>query len=499
MTRAVIVGAGLGGLSAAIHLAVRGLRVTVVEKNPAAGGKMGRWSAEGFTFDTGPTLLTMPFVLEELFAAAGRTLREELHIEPVDPVCRYTFADGSVFNAWKDPAALEQEVRRINPGDATGVRRFLDHGECIYRASDGPFLGSAFGSWSADTLRLALRFLPAIRHLDAFRTLDAAVSSFIVDPRLRQLFNRFATYNGSSPFRAPATLAVIPFVELRLGGWTIRGGMYALAEALVRLARDVGVEIRFDRPVRRVLTDGGSVRGVECADGERVEAPIVVMNADAVYAQQHLLGPGSRRRPPEPSMSGFVLLLGVQGRYPDLAHHNIFFSADYRGEFRDIVDRGIPASDPTIYVSVADASHPGAAPPGDTALFVLVNAPALPLDWSDAGADHATPWGTGAAGYAQRIIAMLESRGLEGLGQRIRVRKIITPVDFARTFNAYRGAIYGAASNSRLAAFLRTPNVSRSVRGLYFAGGSTHPGGGIPLVLRSGRIVADCITGHGHG
>jgi phytoene desaturase len=497
MNRVVVVGAGLGGLSAAIHLALQGRRVTVLEQNGEPGGKMSTWSEGGYSFDTGPTLLTMPFILREIFAAAGRKMEDVLSLEPVDPVCRYTFADGSVFNAWRDPAALDAEVERLSPQDVEGVRRLLDHGERIYRASEGPFLRTPFGSWSRDLLRTGLRFLPSVRHLDAFRTLHAAVSSFVRDERLRQLFNRFATYNGSSPYRAPATLAIIPYVEMRLGGWTVRGGMYGIARALAALATDLGVELRYGTPVRRVVTGGGRARGVLCADGREVTADAVVMNADAVYAEQELL-PGRRTpRLPEPSLSGFVLLLGVEGRYDRLAHHNIFFSQDYRREFAYLVDRAVPAQDPTIYVSVPPAGDSARAPAGHSALFVLVNAPALPAGWRPGVAGIPTPWDEGGEAYADAVIAGLERRGLDGLAARTRVRRVVTPLEFGRRFNAYRGSIYGAASNSRMAAFLRTPNVSRSVRGLYFAGGSTHPGGGIPLVLLSGRLAADCVLAGG--
>lgn len=497
MSRVAVVGAGLGGLSAAIHLALQGRRVTVLEQNPEPGGKMNTWSGGGYTFDTGPTLLTMPFVLREIFAAAGRRMEDALELDPVDPVCRYTFADGSVFDAWRDPAALDAEVERLSPQDVDGVRRLLDHGERIYRASEGPFLRTAFGSWSGDLVRTGLRFLPSVRHLDAFRTLDAAVSSFVRDERLRQLFNRFATYNGSSPYRAPATLAIIPYVEMRLGGWTVRGGMYGIARALSALASDLGVELRYGIPVCRVITEGGRARGVECADGERVPADAVVMNADAVYAEQELL-PGIRsRRPPEPSLSGCVLLLGVEGRYERLAHHNIFFSRDYRLEFADLVDRAVPAQDPTIYVSVPPAVGTSNAPAGHSAMFVLVNAPALPAGWRPGGTGIPTLWDDGGDACADAVVAALERRGLAGLAARTRVRRVVTPLEFGRRFNAYRGSIYGAASNSRMAAFLRTPNVSRRVRGLYFAGGSTHPGGGIPLVLLSGRLAAGCVLAGG--
>jgi phytoene desaturase len=467
--------------------------VTLFEKNATVGGKMHRWSSGGYCFDTGPTLLTMPFVLRELFASVGRSLDDVLELVPLEPLCRYFFPDGSSLDASSDTGRMEAALQQFAPGDAGGFRRFLRHGEEIYQASAEPFLFAPFGSWNIRSLARSLRHLKAVTRLDAFRTLDRAVRSHVSDPRLQQLLNRFATYNGSSPFQAPATLAIIPAIEFGMGGWAVAGGMYEVARALERLAAECGAGIRTGCEVRRILVTHGRVTGVETADGETHAADGVVCNADAMYALEDLI-PG-RRRPGRDnrsiSLAGFVLLLGIDREYGSLAHHNVFFSDDYRAEFSSMFEQGLPAASPTVYVSVASKTDPAAAPPGHSALFVLVNAPPLPRGGD--GPPVRWDWSRDAAAYRESVLALLEDRGLTDLRRHIRVETMITPADFRRKFNAYRGSIYGLASNSRWSAFLRPPNRSRTVRGLYFAGGSTHPGGGIPLVLLSGRIAANLV------
>jgi len=485
----VVVGAGFGGLAAAIHLRRRGARVTVLEKNDHLGGKVDQWSAGGYRFDTGPTLLTMPDVVRDVFSAAGVRLDDHLELVRLDPLCRYRFADGSMLDASDDPAVMESRVAAFSPADAGSYRRFLEHAERVYGAAAEPFLFTPFGSLRARELVRNARMAPAVLRLDAFRTLHRAVASFFRDPRLRQLFDRFATYNGSSPYLAPATLAVIPYVEFHFGGWYVRGGMARLASALGDAARSAGAEIRTGTAVERIESASGMVSGVRLAGGERIAADAVVCNADAMYAQEALLDASGRsrtsRRAPEPSLAGFVLLLGVRKRFEQLAHHNVFFSGDYEGEFRALVGGGDVAAEPTVYVSVSASADPGHAPAGGSNLFVLVNAPHL---------GGRARWDDGGRSYRDLVIRLLERRGLEGLAGAIEVERIITPDLFATRYNAYRGSIYGTSSNSMFAAFRRPPNRSKSLRRLYFAGGSAHPGGGIPLVLLSGTMAAGLVA-----
>jgi phytoene desaturase len=486
----IVVGAGLGGLAAAIRLAAQGRRVTVLEKNERAGGKLNLLREAGYTFDTGPSLLTMPWVIEELFAAAGRSLGDYLTLEQIEPTCRYRWPDGAHFDAWQRLPQLVQEVARISPGDVPGLFRFLAHTARIYDAVADSFLLRPFdGLAEALTPRLAWNG----PRLDALRSVDAAVRSFFRSPYLRQLFNRYATYNGSSPYLSPATFNVIAYIELAEGGWYVRGGMYALAEAMLRLAGELGVELRTSAPVAEVEHERGRVRAVRLESGERLPAAQVVVNADPRYAYGALVrGQGAtaaRLARLEPSCSGFLLFLGVRRVYEQLAHHNIFFSADYPREFAAIFQKGVPAADPTVYVAATCLSDPEHAPPGHMNLFVLVNAPAL---------GPRVRWEREAGPYRDLVIAKLERMGLADLGQQIAYEQLWSPADIAARYNAAGGAIYGLASNNPFSAFLRPPLRARGIGGLYFVGGGTHPGGGIPLVLLSGRAVAERVA-HDHG
>jgi phytoene desaturase len=491
-TDTIIVGAGLGGLAAAIRLQLSGRRVRLLEKNERVGGKMNIVQAEGFTFDTGPSLFTMPWVVRELWAAAGRSADDVLEIAPVDPVCRYAWPDGT---RWDHRAALPDliaEINRLSPPDAINFFRFMAFAGRIYAATAEPFLLSPFRGWRDFITPRFVRDAPA---LDPLHTVDQAVRRYFRSPYLRQVFNRYATYNGSSPYRAPATFCIIPYIEFAEGGWYLKGGMYSLARELLRLAESLGVEIETSAEVVEVCVRERVARGVRLAGGRELAAERVIVNVDALHGLRHLVAPEHRRAWSdrridrfEPSCSGFVLLLGIDRDYPALAHHNIFFSPDYPAEFRAIFDLGVPAPDPTIYIAATVRSDPQHAPAGGMNLFVLVNAPATGPRFH---------WEREARAYRDLIVRLLERRGLPELSRHIRYEQIITPADFGERYHAWRGALYGPSSNQALSAFLRPPIVSPDLRRLYFVGGATHPGGGIPLVLLSGKAVAEAIQREG--
>ena len=484
----VVIGAGLGGLAAAIRLAARGVRVRVLEKNATPGGKVNLHRGGGYAFDTGASLLTMRHVVADLFESAGRRLEDYLDLEPLDPICRYRWPDGTTLDASTDLARTADEIRRIAPQDVDAFRRFLDDARRKYEVAERTFLAHSLNDLPK---LLRPRYARDLAVISSWRTLAAHVRTYFRSPHLRQLFNRFATYNGSSPFRTPATFALIPYVEFGLGAWYVRGGMYALPSALARLATELGVEIRTDAAVDEILISGGRVRGVRLTDGEEQLCDAVVANSDAVETYRRLISPQHRRRfndrrlaRLEPSCSGFVLLVGTARRYASLAHHNIFFSRDYEAEFRALFDDLRPAADPTIYVCATSRTDPTQAPDGHENLFILVNAPAT--------SEH-TAWANEAESYRDLILEKLESYGLENLRAAADYEHRITPEDFREVYGAHRGAIYGISSNKLTSAFLRPPNKSREVAGLYFAGGATHPGGGIPLVLLSGKMAAELL------
>lgn len=491
--RVAVIGGGIGGLSAAIHLAAAGARVTVLEQNAAVGGKMGEIRQDGFRWDTGPSVITMRPAFEALFAAAGRALDDYLTLLPLDPLTRYFYPDGVVFDASQDVEVMAGRIAaQFGPADAEGYRRFLAYARRIHdvtapRFIDGPppTLGTL--------LRTPLRDIPAV---DPLRTMDARIRSFVRDPRLRQLLGRFATYVGASPFLAPATLNVIAHVELAGGVWYPQGGIYGIARALERLAGELGVEIRTGAAVEAITVREARATGVRLAGGESVTADAVVANVDVATVYERLLppAPAARRRLAKltragTSCSGFVLLLGVEGAFERLAHHNILFSRDYAREFSDLFARGTPPDDPTVYIAISSRTDPGHAPPGCENWFVLVNAPPL---------GDGFDWATGAAAYRERVLDTLADFGLKVRGA-IRSERMLTPLDLERLTGARRGALYGTSSNDRLSALRRPHNRAPDLRGLYFCGGAAHPGGGVPMVILSGRAAAGMVLDDARG
>ena len=483
MARVVVVGAGLGGLAAAARLAAAGHAVTVLEQAPEVGGKLGWFARDGHGFDTGPSLVTLPQVLRDLFAATGAPLDDVLDLVRLDPAVTYRFADGSRFAV---------------PGDLAGVREvlgpewsaLLDRAGEIWRATEQPFLRSPLQG--ARTLARLARSADDVRTVAPWSSLRGLGAQYLTDPRLRVLLDRYATYSGSDPRRAPAALATVPWVEQAFGSWYVRGGLRRLALAVAERAAQCGAVVRTSTPVTRVLVEGGRTTGVQLAGGERVPADAVVVNADATALYDRLLpadAPVRRARATlaraTPSSSGFVLLLALRGRTPDLAHHTVLFPDDYDAEFDGLFTDPRPLADPTVYVSAPD--DPATRPDEDSeSWFVLVNAPrhepGRGVDWDAPGL---------ADSYADRVLAVLARRGLD-VRDRIRWREVRTPADLGRATGSVGGSIYGTSSNGARAAFLRPANAS-PLPGLYLVGGSAHPGGGLPLVTLSAEIVAGLV------
>jgi phytoene desaturase len=488
--RVAVVGAGLGGLSAAIRLAAAGRRVDVYERGPGPGGKAGTESTGGFRFDTGPSLLTMPWVFEELFAAAGARLEDRLDLRPLDTICRYFWRDGLRFDAPAGTQAFSEAASETFGEPAAHFSQFFDRAERIYDITAHLFLEKSLHEWSTLFSDGFFRSLLQVWRIDSMRSLHEANAATFRDPRLVQLFDRYATYNGSSPFLTPATMAIIPDVEYRGGAYALGGGIYSMPTALERLARELGVVLHYERPVDRILADPGTrrIRGVEVA-GERLDYDVVVSNVDVSVTYPELLrdeeAPAYRRyRALEPSSSGYVFYWGMGERFDELDLHNIFFSDDYRREFEEIFAGQVIPTDPTIYVNITSKVTPGDAPAGGENWFVLLNVPPdRGQDWDALGA---------------RLREVVLRRISEDLGRdvtaAIRSEGSMSPRDIEERTASPGGSLYGIASNTRFAAFRRHANRSRRYPGLYFCGGSTHPGGGMPLVVLSGRIAAELIA-----
>jgi phytoene desaturase len=477
---AVIVGAGLGGLAAACRLAKSGFSVTVLEKNETLGGKVNLVESNGYKFDTGASLVTMKHIFDELFEFCGKRIEDYLDIVSLETICRYQWSDGTIFNASQDLQKTEAEIAEIEPQDVSGFRKFLADSKQKYEISERTFLAK-----SLNDLPKLLRpsYLPDLLKISTLNTLAKHNNHYFKSPKLQQLFNRFATYNGSSPYKIPATFALIPYVEFGLGAWAVRGGIYNIPKALAKLAEELGVKLRLNCEVEKIIVEAGKAVGVLQKNGEILRADFVISNADAIETYRNLL-PKKRYQKREPSCSGFVILLGVRKKFNRLSHHNIFFSDDYKAEFEAIFKHKTPADNPTIYVCATSRTDATQAPENCENLFILINAP-----YTNAKVD----WQIKAKPYRDLIVKMLEKCGLEDLEKSIEFEQIITPADFESKYRANKGSIYGISSNGIFSAFMRVPNKATDVENLYFVGGVTHPGGGMPLVLLSGKMAAELI------
>lgn len=480
--RAVVIGAGLGGLAVALRLASAGWRVTVCERYGSIGGKMNQIEEGGFRFDTGPSLITMPWVFEELFESVGERLEDHIQMVRVAPLCRYLFDDGSRLEMTVRLPDWLAAIRNFEGRDAAGFLRFLSMGAAALELSRATFFERS--PWE----RPSMADLAALRRPLPLRTVlpyATVVERSCRDPRVRQVLNRYTTYVGSDPRRTPAMLSVIPAIEMLHGGWHIRGGLYRLVRVLGALCERHEVGIRTGAHVERILTDGNRACGVGLRGGENLPADVVVMNGDAARLPR-LLGQttASAEREADRSLSGLALLYALRGKLDGWPHHQVLFSGDYSREFDDLFERRRFPSDPTVYVNVPTRTDPSMAPEGCEIVFVMANAPAYDGDL----------WDVSMLGEARdRMLARLDRAGLMSALSGADLVAALTPRWLADSFDMPGGAIYGANSHGPRRAFLRHPNKARRVGGLYCVGGSVHPGGGTPTVLMSARITADLI------
>ncbi|GAA0424825.1 phytoene desaturase [Actinoplanes capillaceus] len=474
MSEIVVIGAGVGGLAVALRLATAGHRVTVHERAARPGGKLGVHERDGYRFDTGPSLLTLP----DVFADLGLGLRPQ----PLDPVVRHVFPDGVTLDSSSDHGVfLERIGAALGPEAAADWDRFWRRAARIWHASWESVLRRPVSAASLAQLSWRVGDLTAIAPWSSLRALGRR---YLRDPRLRMLLDRYATYTGTDPRRAPAALAAIPYAELTHGGWYLPGGLVTLGDSLHARCADHGVRVRLRSEVTAIEADH-RVRGVRLASGEFQPADVVVSNVDAITLYRDLLpAPKPLRALADRSLAGFVLLLGVRGETPELAHHTVFFPADYDAEFDAVFGapgrRARPVDDPAVFVTRAD--DPLVRPDGREAWFVLVNAARQGTEWS--AVDWRRPGLAGA--YADHVLAVLARRGLDVRG-RLEFAETRTPADLAEATGAPGGAIYGTAGG------LLRPGNRGPVDGLFLVGGSVHPGGGLPMVTLSARIVADQI------
>ncbi|MCX7735388.1 MAG: phytoene desaturase family protein [Candidatus Kapabacteria bacterium] len=480
-----IIGAGLGGLSAAIYLANAGFNVKIFEKNDKFGGKLSYIHQDGYYFDIGPTLLTMPFVVEHLFETVGEKFNEYLDIIKIEPACRNFFSDGTYLDTSSDLSIMKSELNKIYPSAATDYENFLHYSKKLYDNTADIFL---FEPFQEIRYLLKKRSIPIQRvfHLDAFRTINETNRSFFQDDRLVQLFNRFATYNGSSPYLAPATLNVIPYVEYGLGAYYIKGGMYKLVEALQNLAMKLGVEINLNCEIKEILIEKKVAKGISYS-GKKEYFDYIICNSDVVQTFNSLINGFEKEKEKlnklEPSLSGMLFLWGVKGKTDLLKHHNVFFSDDYFKEFKQIFDEQKAPDDPTIYISISSKSNPEHSPSNSENWYVLLNMPYL---------NPSQNWDFEVKKMRLTILNKLKKFGLD-IENKIEFERVLAPKEFYDLYRSNKGSIYGISSNSRMTAFKRPANRNRSIKNLYFATGSAHPGGGIPLAILSGKHCSDLI------
>jgi 1-hydroxycarotenoid 3,4-desaturase len=486
----VVVGAGMGGLVCALLLASRGLRVRLVEKNSAPGGKLRAVAVAGRPVDSGPTVFTMRWVFESIFAEVGATLADHLRLTRADILARHSWPDGSTLDLHADKAASADAIGQLaGAAEAKGYLAFCDRTAEVFASLDKPFMENASPSPIGLARDAGLAGLLSLARIKPFTALSKVIDSYFRDPRLRQLFGRYATYCGSSPYEAPGPLMLIAHVE-QTGVWLVDGGMMQIAHALERLAVERGVEIGYGSAVSEIVVRDGAATGVRLASGDLIDARAVVFNGDPGALFGGLLGPACRTalapwRPSERSLSALTLSCVAKVDGFDLSRHTVFFGGDYPREFSDILQRGDLPTDPTVYVCAQDraADMRSRSIDGEERLLLLVNAPAR--------ADEKLFSEAEIASCKARMIERLARAGLTLSAPPERIMAT-TPADFATLFPGSGGALYGRASHGWAASFQR-PGARTSIRGLFLAGGAAHPGPGIPMAALSGRFAAQAV------
>lgn len=485
---AVIIGAGFGSLSCAVTLAAKGWKVTVLERQLHPGGKLQRITQQGYTFDRGPSTITMPHVFRSLYELAGETMEDYVQLYELEPRTRNVFADGTVVDFSKNTGFMQEQIAAYSPADAAHYPDFMREAALLYRLSEQQFLGRLLLSWKDKMSPALIRGLVRVR---PFLSLHSLLRRYFSHPHTLAMLGRYATYVGSSPLQAPSIFAMLAHLESQEGVYGVHGGTYKLVEGLVSLAEKLGVQVVTGTEVTEISVKNGAVEGVETVNGF-YPAKTVIAGGDVLSMNRMLLprhsrpGMSDRRISAyEPSLSGLVTLAGVKRKYDTLLHHTVFFPERYEPEFKDIFKDRRPPHQPAVYVCHSGYSEPGMAPEGASNLFILANAPYL---------SGACDWREETSLYSNKILAVLEKHGISSLAQEAEVLQHYTPQDIADDTLAHRGAIYGISSNSVRQTFSRPGNRSKDVKGLWFVGGTTHPGGGTPVVSLSGRLVGETIA-----
>ncbi len=484
--KAIIIGSGVAGLAVAIRLRLQGFEVEVYEKNNYPGGKLHTFEKDGFCFDAGPSLFTQPQNIEELFSLAEEPVEKYFSYQPLESSCKYFYENGKVVEAFSDITAFGEELKEKVNEDALHVTGYLQQSSCTYDKIGNIFLNHSLHKRRVWFNKKIFTALAAVKWAHLFKSLNQYNHKYFTSAETVQLFNRFATYNGSNPYKAPGMLSMIPHLEMNEGTFYPNGGMISITNALFRLAKEKGVEFHFNSPVERIIHTAGKIKGV-VVNEENISSGIVVSNSDIYFTYKDLLNDPVKTKKiikQERSSSAVIFYWGINKIFPQLQLHNIFFSNDYKREFDNIFIHKKVFDDPTVYVNITSKMETSMSPDGMENWFVMVNVPAnVGQDWEAAKEE------------LKGIVINKLSRLLgEDILSLIVTEEIVDPAMIEAQTSSYMGSLYGTSSNSKWSAFFRHPNFTSRIRGLYFCGGSVHPGGGIPLCLKSAKIVSELIT-----
>lgn len=485
--KVLIIGAGIAGIASAIRLAAKGYQVEIFEANNYPGGKLSQFEQEGFRFDAGPSLFTMSQYVDELFTMAGKNPIDFFRYQKLDVVCKYFYEDGTQLNAYADTNKFTAEVHEQTGEPTDFVEKYLNNSSNIYSITNHVFLERSlhrlktYLNW--DTVKSIFRF----PQIDAFRSMHKANQGFFKDARMVQFYDRYATYNGSNPYKAPATLNVIPHLEQHYGAYFPEGGMYSIINSLVKLAEELGVVFYYNSLVEEIILEGPLAKGIK-VNNQIIQGDLIISNMDVWFTYHKLLKqhPGlfpKKILQQERSSSALIFYWGIKKQFHRLNLHNIFFSADYKAEFDHIWNQGNIYHDPTIYLNISSKYKPDDAPEGCENWFTMINVPA----------NTGQNWDSLINEARQNILKKLNRLLGEDISQLIICENILDPRSIESKTSSYQGSLYGTSSNSQFAAFLRQANKASQIKNLYFCGGSVHPGGGIPLCLLSAKIVSNWI------
>ncbi len=484
-SKIIVIGSGVAGLATSIRLAVQGYAVTVFEKNDFPGGKLHAFEKDGFHFDAGPSLFTQPQNIAALFALANEPMEDYFSYQPLEVVCKYFYENGKVLEANTNPVLFGQALQDQLGEPADAVTAYLQESKKVYHDIGAIFLNNSLHkrkTWLSKKVFAALR---TVKYDYLFKSLHQHNTKRFRSAEAVQLFNRYATYNGSNPYKAPGMLSLIPHLEYNEGSFYPRGGMISITNALYRLAVKKGVQFHFNSPVQKIIQHEGRVRGV-VVNNENISAGTVVSNMDVFFTYRNLLNNPDKAKKllkQERSSSALVFYWGIKKTFPQLQLHNIFFSNHYAAEFDSLFRKKVLYNDPTVYINITSKMEAGLAPEGKENWFVMINAPA----------NTGQKWEVLVQQARQQIVEKLSRVLQTDIEALIETETILDPVLIESQTASYQGSLYGTSSNSKWAAFLRHPNFSGTIQNLYFCGGSVHPGGGIPLCLQSAQIVSDLI------